>query len=156
MSKEFEEIVLKKLEKLDNIEKEVKNNSQRLGNLETEVGTLNTEVSSLKAEVGSLGTEVGSLKIKVGSLETEMGSLKTAVGKLEMEVKNTGEVVNYLNQRFTKFDYEINQKIDTLFDAFATNGKKDLVHEKEIASLNARVFNQDIRISNLEDKVLIA
>ena len=114
MSKEFEEIVLKKLEKLDMIE---------------------TEVGSLKAEVGSL---------------------KTTVGKLEMEVKDTGEVVNYLNQRFTKFDYEINKKIDTLFDAFTTNKENDLVHEKEIASLNAKVFNQDIRISNLEDKILTA
>jgi len=128
MSKEFEEIVLKKLEKLDMIEREVKNNSQRLANLETEVG-------SLKAEVGSL---------------------KTTVGKLEMEVKDTGEVVNYLNQRFTRFDYEINKKIDTLFDAFITNKENDLVHEKEIASLNAKVFNQDIRISNLEDKILTA
>ena len=142
MSKEFEEIVLKKLEKLDNIEIEVKNNSQRLGNLEAEVG-------SLKAEVGSLGTEMSNLK-------TEVGSLKTAVGKLEMEVKDTGEVVNYLNQRFTKFDYEMNKKIDTLFDSYKVNKEKDLVHEKEIASLNAKVFNQDIRISNLEDKVLTA
>jgi len=128
MSKEFEEIVLKKLEKLDMIEREVKNNSQRLANLETEVG-------SLKAEVGSL---------------------KTTVGKLEMEVKDTGEVVNYLNQRFTKFDYEMNKKIDTLFDGYKVNKEKDSFHEKEIASLNAKVFNQDIRISNLESKVLTA
>ena len=132
MSKEFEEIVL---QKLDTIEIEVKSNSQRLGNLETEVGSLEKEV---------------------GTLKTEVGSLKTAVGKLEMEVKDTGEVVNYLNQRFTKFDYEMNKKIDTLFDAFTTNKDKNLVHEKEIASLNSKVFNQDIRISNLEDKVLIA
>ena len=142
MSKEFEEIVLKKLEKLDTIETEVKNNSQRLGNLEKEVGTLQTEVVSLGRETGTLKTKVGNLKI--------------AVGKLEMEVKDTGEVVNYLNQRFTKFDYEINKKIDTLFDAYATNKDKYLVHEKDIASLNAKVFNQDIRISNLEDKVLTA
>ena len=114
MSKEFEEIVLKKLEKLDMIE---------------------TEVGSLKAEVGSL---------------------KTTVGKLEMEVKDTGKVVNYLNQRFIKFDYEMNKKIDTLFDAYKVNKENNYVHEKEIASLNAKVFNQDIRISNLESKVLTA
>ena len=114
MSKEFEEIVLKKLEKLDTIEKEV------------------------------------------GSLKTTVGSLKTAVGNLEIEVKETQEVVKYLNQNFTKFDYEMNKKINTLFDAFITNKEENSVHEKEIASLNAKVFNQDIRISILEDKILTA
>jgi len=142
MSKEFEEIVLKKLEKLDNLEVQV-------GSLTSEMKETNNRLSKLETEVESLGTEVGSLK-------TEVGTLKTTVGNLEMEVKDTGEVVKYLNQRFTKFDYEINKKIDTLFDAFTTNKEKDLVHEKEIASLNAKVFNHDIRISNLEDKVLTA
>lgn len=121
MSEEFEEIVLKKLEKLDTIETEVKETKQGLQNL-----TKRVEDNTLR------------------------------LGKLEIEVKDTGEVVNYLNQRFTKFDYEINKKIDTLFDAYATNKDKYLVHEKDIASLNAKVFNQDIRISNLEDKVLTA
>ena len=98
MAEKFEEIVLKKLDKLDNLEK-------------------------------------------------EMGNLKT-------EIKDTQEVVTYLNNSFTKFDYEINKKIDTLFDAFITNKEKDLVHEKEISSLNAKTFNHDIRISNLENQIL--
>ena len=72
MSKEFEEIVLKKL---DNLGDGLKYNTQRLGNLEIEV----------------------------------KGNSQW-LGNLEKEVKGTGEVVNYLNQRFTKFDYEINKK----------------------------------------------
>ena len=114
MSKEFEEIVLKKLEKLDNLEVQVEN----------------------------LGKEVRSLK--------------TTAGKLETEVRDTGEVVNYLNQNFTKFDHEMNTKINTLFDAFITNKENNYANDKEIVSLNAKVLNQDIRISNLEKKVLTA
>ena len=69
-------------------------------------------------------------------------------------MKYTQGVVKYLNNNFIKFDYEINKKIDTLFDAFTTNNEKDSVHEENIVSLNSKVFNHDIRISNLEDKIL--
>lgn len=149
MSKEFEEIVLKKLEKLDNIEIQVENLGTEIGTLKTGLGNLGTEVGTLKIGLGNLGTEVGNFG-------KEIKSLKTTVGKLEMEVKDTGEVVNYLNQKFTEFDYDINKKIDTLFDAFTTNKEQDLVHENEIASLNEKVFKQDIKISNLENKILTA
>ena len=125
MSKEFEDIVLKKLEVLDertqNLEVQIKDNNKKIGNLETEV-------------------KANSQKL----------------GNLEIELKDTQEIVKKLNQDFTKFDYEINKKIDTLFDAYTSNKESNLVNEKNIISLNANVFNHDIRISNLEDKVLPA
>ena len=77
-------------------------------------------------------------------------------GNLELELKDTQEIVKDLRQNFVKFDYEINKKIDTLFDTYAVNKEKDVVHEEDIVSLNAKVFNHDIRISNLEDKILTA
>lgn len=117
MSKEFEEIVLKKL---DNLE-----------------------------------TEVCGLKTDVGSLRTGMKSLETKVGNLEIEVKDTQEVVLELRNNFAKFDYEINKKIDTLFDAYSINNEKHTSYEKDIDSLNATTFNHDIRISNLENDQLV-
>lgn len=116
MSKEFEEIVLKKLDVLDE--------------------------------------RTQKMKIEMGDLKQEMKDINLRLGKLEIEVKDMDEVINYHNQSFTKFDYEINKNIDTLFDAFTTNKEKDSVHEKNIVSLNAKVFNHDIRISNLEDKLI--
>lgn len=128
MSKEFEEIVLNKLEKLDTLEEELKNTNQKIDNT-------NKEVSSMKQEIKNINQRLG---------------------KLEVEVKDTGEIVQYLNNNFTIFDHEINNKINTLVDAFKVNSEKDLVHEENISSLDKKVLNHDIRISNLEDKVLIA
>ena len=50
-----------------------------------------------------------------------------------------------IRQRFTKFDFEINRKIDTLFDS-------DTVNKDNIISLNTKTYNHDTRISNLENK----
>ena len=95
MSKEFEKIVLKKLEKLDALDERTKNT--------------------------------------------------------EKELKTTQESIKKLNNDFTVFDFEINKKIDTLFDAITVNNEKHDLFEKSIVSLNTKTFNHDIRLSVLED-----
>jgi len=75
---------------------------------------------------------------------------------LDKRTNNTDRVVREIKQDFAKFDYEINTKIDTLFDANTVNQEKHVFFEEKIVSLEAESFNHDIRISNLEDKVLTA
>ena len=106
MSKEFEEIVL---EKLNVLEGEAKGINQRLDNHDREFKSMHNEL------------------------------------------KETQETVKDLNNRFTVFDFEINKKIDTLFDAITVNNEKHDFFEKSIVSLNTKTFNHDIRISVLED-----
>ena len=115
MSKEFEEIILKKLENLE------------------------TEVKDTKIKLQNLAKDTNQ-RLKI----------------LEVEVKDTGEVVKYLNNNFTKFDFEINRKIDTLFEANTVNKEKNDSLADKMSFLDEKSFNHDIRISNLEDKVLTA
>ena len=86
---------------------------------------------------------------RIDSLEEKMTNTNETVKELSIELKN-------LNNRFTVFDYEINRKIDSLFDAFIVNTEKDSVHEEKIVSLDEKVFDHGIRISNLENKILTA
>lgn len=120
MSKEFEELVLKKL---DNMEL-----------------TFSTEIQKLDNRIT---TEVQKLDNRITA------EAKTLDSKITTEIQT-------LNNKFTVFDYEINNKIDTLFDAIMVNTEKDTVHNQKIESLDEKVFNHDIRISNLENKVLTA
>ena len=155
MSKEFEEIVLKKLEKLDALDERTQNTDRVIGEvilkkldtLETEVGSLKAEVKDTNQRLGNLEIEVKDINKRLGNLEIEVKDINKRLGNLEIEVKDTQEVVNYLNQSFTRFDYEINKKIDTLFDS-------DTVNKENLVSLNTKTFNHDTRISNLENKDL--
>ena len=78
------------------------------------------------------------------------------LSNFELELKDTQEIVINLNQNFVKFDHEINKKIDTLFDAYSINVEKDILHEQDINSINSKISNHDIRISNLESKIITA
>lgn len=119
MSKEFEKLLLKKLEKLDDTEKLIQ------------------EVVLPKLD-------------KLDNMEELIQEVVLP------KLNNTDETLKELNTKFTVFDYEINKKIDSLFDAFVVNTEKDSVHEEKINSLDDKIFDHGIRISNLENKILTA
>ena len=170
MSNEFEEIVLKKLEKLDALDERTKNTDKvieevilkKLEKLDAlDERTKNTdkvieEVILKKLEkldaldertknTDKVIEEVILKKLeKLDTVEEEMNIMKK-------ELKSTQESIQSLNDRFTVFDFEINKKIDTLFDAITVNNEKHDLFEKSIVSLNTKTFNHDIRISVLED-----
>ena len=121
MSKEFEEIVLKKLDNTDKVINEIV--LKKLDNLENEV----------------IDTKKG--------LKDLAKDTNQRLENVELGLKDTKEVVRDLRQRITVFDFEINRKIDTLFDS-------DTVNKDNIVSLNTKTYNHDTRISNLENKDL--
>jgi len=137
MSEKFEEVVLKKLDELSNA---LKSNGQRIERVEIELKDTREEVGELRQEVTSLGQEVINLGENVGELGKKVINLEKEVGTL-------GKDVIDLRRRFTVFDFEINRKIDTLFDS-------DTVNKESIVSLNVKNYNHDTRISNLENKDL--
>ena len=130
MSKEFEEVVLKKLDELST---ELKDTNQRL----------------VKLEEGQQGTNQRLGKVELGLKETNemVMDLRQRLEKVELDLKDNKEITIELRQRFAIFDFEINRKIDTLFDS-------DTVNKDNIVSLNVKNYNHDTRITNLENKDL--
>ena len=158
MSKEFEELVLKKLEKLDSTEKLIQevvlpkldkiDSTEKL--IQEVVLPKLDALEEKTANTDELIQEVILPKLdKIDVLEEKVNNTDNTLKELSTELKN-------LNNKFTVFDYEINKKIDSLFDAFVVNTEKDSIHEEEIESLEEKFFNHDIRISNLENKSLTA
>jgi len=131
MSKEFEEIVLKKLNTLD----------ERTKNTDKVI----EEVILKKLDkLDVLERELKSINQRLDNHDKEFKATQETVQNLSENVKD-------LNNRFTVFDFEINKKVDTLFDAITANKEKHDLFEKSIVSLNTKTFNHDIRISVLED-----
>ena len=138
MSKEFEEIVLKKLEKLDVLEDRTQNTDKVI-----------EEIVLKKLDVLDERTKNTEKELK--ATQQEIKSIHDELKTTQETVQNLSENVRDINNRFTVFEFEINKKIDTLFDAITANNEKHDVFEKSIVSLNTKTFNHDIRISVLED-----
>ena len=147
MSKEFEEIVLKKLEKLDSTEQLIQEVIlPKLDKVDSTEKLIKEVILPKLDKIDLLEEKIANTNDTVKELSGELSNLDK---KLSVELKN-------LNNKFTMFDYEINKKIDSLFDAFIVNTEKDSVHEEKIESLDEKVFDHGIRISNLENKILTA
>lgn len=136
MSKEFEELVLKKLDSL-------------------EEKTTNTDRVIQEVILPKLD-KIDILEEKIINTDKTLQEISTELKNTQKELRITQEGLENLTNKFIVFDFEINKRIDTLFDAFTLNREKDLVHEKDIKSLDEKVFNHSIRISNLENKILTA
>ena len=134
MSKEFEEIVLKKLDALD----------ERTKNIEKELKFTQEEIRATQEEIRATQKEVRATQEDIKSIHNELKATQETVQNLSENVKD-------LNNRFTVFDFEMNQKIGAIFDAITVNNEKHDLFEKSIVSLNTKTFNHDIRISVLED-----
>ena len=93
---------------------------------------------------------------KLNKIVDEIDVLEEKAINTDKTLKELSAELQSLNNKFTVFDYEINKKIDSLFDAFVVNTEKDSVHEEKINSLDDKVFDHGIRISNLENKTLTA
>jgi len=69
---------------------------------------------------------------KFNALENEIKTMKSSIINIEVQVT---------------------EKIPALFDAITVNNDKHEIYDSAIASLNAKTFNHNIRISALEDTI---
>ena len=151
MSKEFEELVLKKL---DSLEAKTTNTDRVIQEV---ILTKLDKIDSLEAKISNTDKIIQNVVLKkLDVLDERTLNLEEKYINTDKTIKEISAELQNLNNKFTVFDYEINRKIDSLFDAFVVNTEKDTVHEEKIESMDEKILNHDIRISNLEDKVLIA
>lgn len=142
MSKEFEEIVLKKLNELGEM---TKGNTVRLDNLEI-------MFKETTARLDNLETMFKENSVRLNNLEKITKDGLKRLNNLEFELKDTQEVVIAFSRNFAKFKHEFTQKVGTLFDAYSINGEHHSSYDRSISSLEGKVFNHDIRIENLEKR----
>ena len=157
MSKEFEEIVLKKLEKLDVLEQNMRDTDNVIkSDILEKLEKLNVLEQNMRDTDNVIKNEILNKLEKLDVLEKEMKDNNKRLNNFELELKDTQEIVINLNQNFVKFDHEINKKIETLFDAYSINSEKNMLNQDRINSINSKILNHDIRISNLESKIITA
>lgn len=131
MSKEFEQAVL---EKLYYLSIQIDSNNKKIEKVEIELKNFakntNERFEKVEAEFKKFAKNTNE-----------------KFEKIEANFVKTNQKVTDLSQRFTVFDFEINRKIDTLFDS-------DTVNKDNIVSLNVKNYNHDTRITNLENRDL--
>ena len=131
MSKEFEELVLKKLDSL-------------------EEKTTNTDRVIQEVILPKLD-KIDILEEKIINTDKTLQEISTELKNTQKELRITQEGLENLTNKFIVFDFEINKRIDTLFDAFTLNREKDLVHEKDIKSLEYNLYEIEVLDDSKDD-----
>ena len=91
------------------------------------------------------------LSSKINELSGEMHEVKEKVENNSILINNLSEKVDQQGLNFARFENEFTIKVQALFDSFVANTESHLSYEKSIATLHAKTFHHDNRISVLED-----
>lgn len=145
MSVEFENAVLRKLDDLNT----------RFDNLETNYDArfdkLEDNYDNLESNYNNLNSRFTNLESNYNDLNSKLNEHTKLINKCLEEIHDTQEILISLNNSFIRHEHESNEKFKALFDSFCLNRDNHKVYDEHITSLNSKIYNHDIRISNLED-----
>jgi len=71
--------------------------------------------------------------------------------EIDEKLESYGEDIKTMKASIINLEEYVMEKIPALFDAITVNSNKHDTYDDHIASLNAKTFNHNIRISALED-----
>lgn len=132
MSKEFEELVLKKLEILDSFKGRFDNLEERFDNLENRFDKQEDAIFTVNAKVDNLSNKFDMQQKEINLLNKK---------------------VNDLSANLARHEEESNKKIGALFDLFEVNKDFNNSQKEKNSSFETEIFNRDIRITKLEQKL---
>lgn len=116
--------------------------------MKTELGNLREEMLQRIQDVKTEMTQ------QIQDVKTEMTQqiqdVKKEVKTLSKRLDETQNELREFSQRSAVFEVEISDKVAALFDAYVVNNEKHAAYEDSITSLNAKVFNHQIRIEKIE------
>ena len=105
----------------------------------------------LSSKINELSVEMHEVKEKIEHNSILINNLSKKVENNSILINNLSEKVDQQGLNFARFENEFTIKIQALFDSFVANTESHLSYEKSIATLHAKTFHHDNRISVLED-----
>lgn len=127
MSAEFENIVLEKFD------------------------DLSSKINELSGEMHEVKEKVENNSILINAISKKLHAVEEKVEHNSILINNLSEKVDQQGLNFARFENEFTIKVQALFDSFVANTESHLSYEKSIATLHAKTFHHDNRISVLED-----
>ena len=167
MSQEFEKIVLEKLNTMDKkldehtdilkAHTETLNEHTRILNEHTE--TLNEHTVILNEHTETLNENTVILNEHTEQFEKVRKDIYQINNKIitsAQKMEDIEEVVEYNTQLIKKYNEENSKKIDISLKAYEQLNAKVKMNECMISNLKSKDFQNDIRITSLEDQVMTA
>ena len=136
MSQEFEKIVLEKLNTMD----------KKLDE-HTEILNEHSEILNEHTEILNEHTE------QFKKVRKDIYDMNNKIIKNTDEISALAEVVRYNTETIKKFNKDYGKKIDISLSAYEQLNDKVKTNEFMISNLKSKDFQNDIRISALEDSI---
>ena len=122
---------------INSINTTLKTHSENIKDLKSSINNINNTLKAHSEDIRDLKSSINGINFSINSINTTLETHSKDIKIMKSSIINTEAYVR--------------EKIPTLFDAITVNSDKHELYDDHIASLNAKTFNHNIRISSLED-----
>ena len=137
MSSKFEKDVYNKFEQIDarfeQIDARFDKTDARIDNLEKDMKEVKKDISFMKEDMSMMNSRIDNIENVLVSMQKTMESM---------------------NRSIILIEHKVTTEIPALFDGYSMHQEKQEIHQENIDSLNVKVEEHDIRISNLEQAII--
>lgn len=130
MTSKFEKDVYKKFEQ----------NDKKMDVFEKDITEMKEDISTLKEDVATLKKDMAFMKEDMSYMQKTMLSIQ--------------ETMETMSRSIILIEHKVTTEIPALFDGYAMHQERQEIQQENITSLNVKVEEHDIRISNLEQAVV--
>lgn len=107
--------ILGQLESLDDIKKQIQENSNNISNNSNAISDLNTRVTSNSESIVSIANQLNSL---VATHESDVDRIDTDIKDINNQIINLSEIISTLEENLNKEILAVNNKLDEMSETF--------------------------------------
>lgn len=137
MANNFEEDVYKRFEEVD----------KRLAGFKESMKEAHVEVLRLKENVEGL-------KIDMANIKTDIANMQKRMDNMQNNIDNMQKRMDTMSGSIVLIEHKVSTEIPALFDGYSLQKEIQGIQQGNITSLNIKVEEHDIRISDLEQAVV--
>ena len=134
-----EEMILKKLDKIDMI-------ITRLDKLETKMDSMETRMDSVETKMDSMETKMDSMETKMDSMETKMDSMETKMDSMETKMDSMETRMDSMHDELKEFKEETN------LNFIKAEGERGYL-DKELSKTNAKVSELQGDVTHIKETI---
>ena len=136
MSKEFEEIIL-----------------QKLNSIENKLTNVDNRIIKVEEELNELDNRIIKVEEKLNELDNRITKVKDKLIKIDTRLTNVEEGLNIARYSLVKLEDKVNRELPALFEVYQINYDLQKENVQRTNILETKSENFSIKIDNLEETV---
>lgn len=137
--------------RFDSIDKKLESHDEDIKSIKHSTSNINNSITSINKKLDTHDQDIKTMKHSFSNINNSITSINNSITSINKKLNTHDKDIKTMKSSIINIEVQVTEKIPALFDAITVNMNKHEIYDNAISSLNAKTFNNKIRIEALED-----